>query len=329
MWSEDGPISESAAESGFDSALAVCFEDLELTLTSMGDAPWSDFLLNPRRLRGSDFLMRWSQGVWSEQRLIDAVNATERYRALPYGPSGVAPSDDIRAFELYFERLEAAGLGQIERPDLLVFQTDDWAQASAIVSRLGGEAELPFALEESPDIKALLRLAVVAVECENSLWKGKMMPDYGSELRPQKRLDWKEGLRKAAVLPTIIVKEEDRLPLRGWQAANRVPIHVWHVFFDMAFGIALDRIEGLIEGGLIQPTVQTFQAPGGATTSKVIHKIYYHYAYPLGEATSDPTLIPDFIEEKNGHILPYVRFEGGTLVFTIEALRVLDELAAR
>ena len=38
-----------------------------------------DFLINPRRLRGSDFLMRWSQGEWSEERLIQAVIETKDY----------------------------------------------------------------------------------------------------------------------------------------------------------------------------------------------------------------------------------------------------------
>lgn len=77
----------------FDHALSVSAEDLELELYGHTDVPWADFLLNPRRLRGSDFLMRWSQGQWSEERLVQAVNATDRYFALLYGPSGVAPSD--------------------------------------------------------------------------------------------------------------------------------------------------------------------------------------------------------------------------------------------
>ena len=53
------------------------------------------FLLNPRRLGGSDFLMKWQQGVWSENRLIQAINETENYYAIPYGPSETAQSDDI------------------------------------------------------------------------------------------------------------------------------------------------------------------------------------------------------------------------------------------
>lgn len=56
---------------------------------------------------------------------------------------------------------------------------------------------------------------------------------------------------------------------------------------------------------------------------KAIYKYYYHYAYQLGIANERPTLIPAYIEDKNGHILPYVKFEGGTLTILEAALNVL------
>jgi hypothetical protein len=308
----------------FEKALSVSKENITLELRDFPALPWADFLLNPRRLRGSDFLMRWSQGVWSENRLIEAVNQTDKYFAIPYGPSGTAPTDNVRAFELYFERLEEAGLGKIKRPDLLVFKKSDEKEVNKILENVGGIQELPFIVEEK--LKSLLEKAIIAVECENSLWKSKKMPDYNTEFSPQKRLNGKLGLKKTAVLPTVIIKEEDRLPLKGWQAHSGVKIHVWHVFYDQAFGISLDEAERLMDEELIQPTIQTFQAPGGATTKKAIYKIYYRYAYPLGEATEEPTLVSDSIEDKNGHILPYVKFQGGKLKLKEEAVQVLNSL---
>ena len=109
----------------FELALLVPAEDIIFELRGYAAVAWADFLLNPRRLRGSDFLMRWSQGVWSEHQLIKAVRAQGECFALPYGPSGVAPDDDVREYELYFERLEAAGLGSIKRPDLLIMRKRD------------------------------------------------------------------------------------------------------------------------------------------------------------------------------------------------------------
>ncbi|MCC6543186.1 MAG: AccI family restriction endonuclease, partial [Nitrospirae bacterium] len=152
------------------------------------------------------------------------------------------------------------------------------------------------------------------------------MPAYNSILTPQKRLGGKLGLKKGSVLPTVIIKEEDRMPLRKWQEENQVSIHVWHVFYDRAFGLAFDEAERLIQEGFIEPTIQTFQAPGGATTKKTIYKFYYHYAYPLAVSTEQPVLVPDFIQDKNGHILPYVKFEGGSLEMTQDALNLLKEL---
>jgi hypothetical protein len=268
--------------------------------------------------------MRWSQGVWSEERLTQAVNATDKYFALPYGPSGTAPDDDVRAFELYFERLEKAGLGNIKRPDLLIYRTRDRSKVDAAVKALNGISELPFTPEDDPKMQNLLEHAIIAVECENSLWRAKQMPNYASPLTPQKRLGGRYGLKKTAVVPTIIIKEEDREPLKVWQEKRKIPIHVWHAFFDEAYGISLVDAERLFVRGDIEPTVQVFQAPGGATTRKVIYKIYYHHAYHLATTTEEPKLVADSITDKNGHILPYVRFVGGKFQLGATALAVLD-----
>lgn len=127
----------------YDAYCASPVDNIFLIEYGYGEIPWIDFWLNPRRLRGVDFLMRWSQGVWSEERLQQAVNQTEHFFALPYGPSGTAP-DDPREFEVYFERLERAGLGQLKRPDLLIFRAQDKVLVDGLVSSIGGVAELPF-----------------------------------------------------------------------------------------------------------------------------------------------------------------------------------------
>jgi len=163
----------------FDVALSVASEDVEILLCGHGPLSWTDFWLNPRRLRGSDFLMRWSQGVWSEKRIVEAVNQTGKYLALPYGPSGTAPDNDVREFELYFERLEKAGLGKVKRPDLLIFPISHEKMVQKAVQALGGEQQLPFTSEDNRKMRQLLSSAIVAVECENSLWRARQMPDYG------------------------------------------------------------------------------------------------------------------------------------------------------
>jgi hypothetical protein len=307
----------------FERELSVQDFDLSALAFGFGGIPWAEFVLNPRRLRGSDFLMRWSQGVWSEHRIVEAIKQGGRFTAIPYGPSGVAPEGDPRAFELYFERLEAAGLGAIKRPDLLVIRAADRPRAEVFLERMGGASELPFRQEK--DLSELLSLAVVAIECETSLWKAEKMPAFGRPLRVQRRSGLL-GAPKNAVMPTVIVKDEDRAPLAAWESANQIPIHIWHVFYDRAYGLARAELERLITSGQVEPTRQVFQAPGGSTTAKVIFKAYYHYAYAVGTASSEPHLLPDFIEDKNGHILPYVRFEGGSLHLDADAENVLAAL---
>lgn len=308
----------------YEKMLLVPLEIHERYLGSMGDCPWHEFLMNPLLLRGSDFLMRWSQGVWSEKRLIDAVNASKNFFALAYGPSGTAP-EDPRGVELYFEKLEAAGLQGMKRPDLLIFRAEDKKRILKLVEAIGGEAEIAFTPDSDKRIEEIIGRACIAVECENSLWQAGKMPGFNQPLKPMRRLQGKPGLPKNAVVPTVIIKDEDIARLAAWEKKHSVPIHVWHVFFDRAYGISFRRAQELISEKFILPHTQVFQAPGGATTRKAIYKIYYHYAYPLAVSKTPPQLDAKTIVDKNGHILPYVSFKGGGLVLSPEAVSLLEE----
>jgi len=305
--------------------LLVPAVETKLDLRLLPPLEWSSFLLNPRRLRGSDFLMRWQQGVWTEKRFIEALSGIRDFFAIPYGPSSVAPTDDMRKHELYFERLEAAGLGSVKRPDLLIFHRKHESQVFDLLKTAGGVEELPFIPEG--DLRNLVQLATLAVECENSLWVAEEMPAYGEELRPMKRLGGKPGLPKNAVLPTVIIKEEDRSRLLCWEQENGKPIHIWHAFYDRAYGLALSRAEELIKEKLIAPREQTYQAPGGTVTKKITWGFYYHYAYDLARSVQPPRLVAEFIKDPNGHILPYVRFREGSLHLSGEAFGVLRSLS--
>lgn len=263
--------------------------------------------------------MRWSQGVWSEQRVIEAIHASGRLWATPLGPSGAAP-DDVDAAAKYFERLERAEVPGQKRPDLIVFKAADRLRAEAAIARLGGAAEVQFAPPDS--LRPLLSFALAAVECENSLWKAERMPDYGKPLKTLKATG-RPGMPRTAVLPTVIIKEQDLTPLLAWQRANEVAVHVWQVFFDRAWGIALSEAQRLIEEGSVPGTEQLFHAPNGATTRKTIFKIWYQLGYEVGRGASEPNLIAEFIEERNGKILPYVRFHGGSLHLSEQAVEML------
>jgi hypothetical protein len=218
--------------------------------------------------------------------------------------------------------LEEAGKAKIKRPDLLIFPGRTKKAVAKIVEGIGGKTELPFTAETR--LSKLLSMAIMAVECENSLWRAKKMPKYGCELRPQKRLGDQLGVAKNAVLPNIIIKDEDLPNLKNWQRRTHVPVHIWQVFFDLAFGVSLNTVTKMIRDGSLVSNTQTYQAPGGATTHKEIYRIPYHFTYELGEVVSEPSLEADVVEDKNGHILPYVRFEGGSLRITRDGKEQLE-----
>ena len=55
---EANDVIQRKTEHPFEKALAVSREEISLLLHGVQETPWNEFLLNPRRLRGSDFLMR-------------------------------------------------------------------------------------------------------------------------------------------------------------------------------------------------------------------------------------------------------------------------------
>ena len=76
----------------FERILQITDVDLDFLLSDIFAQALCEFYLNPRYLRGSDFLMRFSQGRWAEDIVARTMNVTDDLCAVPYGPSSVAPS---------------------------------------------------------------------------------------------------------------------------------------------------------------------------------------------------------------------------------------------
>ena len=338
---------------GFERFLQTTEVDLDFFLSDLFTQMLGEFYLNPRYLRGSDFLMRFSQGRWAEDILMRTVNETDDLRAVPYGPSSVAPSNP-HEMERYFGRLDKAGaVGK--QPDLLVLTRDDYEAVRPQLDEIG-LTNLPFTPEA--DLDFLRSRAVIAVEVENSLWIANEMPDYGKGValielaakprrfrKPESIARWEtwvenvqqfcrqsetrerlKGFLETARVPTVIIKDEDLSPLMDWETTYNIPIFIFHVFYDKAYYISMQDARVLIESGVILPTEQTFYAPGGPTTHKLIYKIWYTLAQPLGKMTHEPEMSAKFVKDKNGHILPYVHFSGGQMALSAE---ILAELRSR
>ncbi|MGH9877065.1 MAG: AccI family restriction endonuclease [Nitrososphaerales archaeon] len=269
-----------------------------------------EFLINPRRLRGSDFLMRWAQGRWSEDIVVRAINQTNQLGVLPYGPSTVAPEDPAE-LELFFEKMGVISR-EGKRPDLLLYEktTFDWARAE-LEHRLGSLEKI--AETSSVELRDVIAKAKAAFEIENSLWVTEKMPGFGKPFSRYARGKNKGRLKPAGIIPTIIVKQEDIPRLQQWEAEYAIPVYVVHIFYDRGYFIKFKDILDLLDSGEVGMEIQRFTNPDGTATSpKQIVKVPYIVCKEFG-TVSGPTLVPKTFVDKNGKVMTYVTFSGGEL----------------
>lgn len=306
-----------------DDVFASRSEDFDLRFSGHPPLPRMDFRLGSLRLCGSDFVTRWSRDRWAARQIAEAVARNGRFFSIRYGASTATPESDPRSHASYLERLEHAGRGKAARPDFLIVPRTEDREAEGIVSEVGGSSELPFLEEDDPRLRRLLDLAILAVACESAPARAESALD---DSRPSRLTDGaaqRSGSPEAEIRPSVVFEREGLDRLCSWQHANEVPIHIWQVFFDSAFGVRLDRAREAIDSGLVEPAKRLFQTPGGACTERALYEIPHHYGYRLGRMTTEPVILADSLRDENGQILPYVRFEGGGLQLTAEATHLL------
>lgn len=296
----------------FDYFLQLPLSELEWHFTAPKDEhvqPF-DFVINPRRLRGSDFLMRWAQGRWSEEVVLRALNDTSEFRVLPYGPSTVAPEDPVE-LEHFFERMDKI-TPEGKRPDLLLYNTTVFPQVQSEIEHRLGSLEKT-AETESAKFTDLIAQARAALEIENSLWVTAKMPGFEKPFTRYTRGKNKGRLKPAGIIPTIIVKAEDIPRLEAWEQLYRVPIYIVHLFYDRGYFIRFAQILELLNSGELGMEIQRFSNPDGtAATPKQIVKVPYILCQDFG-SVENPALAPKTFVDKNGKVMTYVTFEGGTI----------------
>lgn len=299
----------------------------------------------PPTFRGSDFAMRYAQGQWSEERIIESINASDTYRAMPYGLSQVGPEnkEDIPEYWDKFRQVESVG----KRPDILVLRREDF-------EALGNELPEDSTVASDEELAPFLEATICAIEAENSLWVAEKMPDYGVA----------KITRKNFIAPTVIVKEQDAPELVAWQEHYRIPVCVVQVFFDRGYIIRLDQIlsaveeieaasrgEGVETLGIVPLdekenkkrvsqlqknlgvfiTAQNYaDSRTGTSTVKITYRAHHTRAREFGilDPNNPPTPNPRMMIENNGKIMSYVHFEGGVMDLSNPALRLFEELEA-
>lgn len=268
------------------------------------------YLINPRRLRGSDFLMRWAQGRWSEEIVMRTLNLTKQFAVLPYGPSTVAPSDP-KELEKFFETMDVI-IKEGKRPDLLLYDRSTFEMVKKEIERRWGSIE-KIAETPSSEFCDIISKAKFALEVENSLWVTEKMPGFGKPFTRYGRGKNKGRLKPAGVVPTIIVKGEDAPRLKHWEAKYKIPIYVVHIFYDRGYFIKFKEIMRMLKKGELAFEIQRFSNPDGtAATLKEIVKVPYILCQEFG-SVSNPILSPKTFVDKNGKVMTYVTFSGGDI----------------
>lgn len=305
----------------FDQFLQVPTDEFAWEFTAPGQLGSAeiDYLINPRRLRGSDFLMRWAQGRWSEEIVVRAMNQTNQVGVLPYGPSTIAP-EDPKALEIFFEKMDTIA-SEGKRPDLLLYDqtTFEWARHE-LDERLGGVEKMAEA--STSVVHDVVAKARAALEVENSLWVTEKMPGFGKPFLRYVRGRRKGRSKAPGIVPTVIVKEEDVPRLKAWEARYKVPIYVVQIFYDRGYFIKFSEVLALLKSGEVEMETQRYSNPDGVAASpKQIVKVPYIFCKEFG-TVSGPTLVPQTFVDKNGKVMTYVTFSGGDIQLS---QNVLDE----
>jgi hypothetical protein len=254
--------------------------------------------------------MRWAQGRWSEEIVIESLNKTDRFGVLPFGPSTVAP-DDPKELEIFFERMDII-MQEGKRPDLLLYDriTFHWAMEE-LRRRLGSVEKM--AETPSAQLGEIIARAQVALEIENSLWVTEKMPGFGKSFTRYLRGKNKGRLKPSGIIPTIIVMQEDIPRLQQWETDYQIPIYIVHIFFDRGYFIKFSDVLALLNSGELGMETQRFTNPdGNAASPKQIVKIPYILCKEFG-TVSGPALAPRTFVDKNGKVMTYVTFSGGEI----------------
>ena len=228
--------------------------------------------------RGSDFEARWTEGAWAELKLLESINDVPALVAVQFGiTDGTAfwSQADMDARNLPDQSQHG------KRPDILVFQRDDFTNSEV--------AELnELVLKSDNEAEELARRAVMAIESEFSPYAYKhRLEHYEKEL-------------------SFTIKDEDLKPLVAWHDHFGVPLGIAQVYFDSAyflsFGILLD---GIKSGTIKRQIERAYNKP-----------VYYpkmSVGVPLGEFVESPTMAADNILDRYGKYTPVRKVTGGKL----------------
>jgi len=258
------------------------------------------------RFRGENFKGKWSLGSWAEQKIINAINASEHFRAVPYGKSEVSLTKNKKEKQEYWDlHKERESVGK--RPDILVFERDVYDRLITDEKNVALLKNLSNSLES--EIQGFVQSSFFGIESEASIWQGERMTHFG------RHWSEKSGRQKKSVselaswtAPTIIVKDEDLNPLINWQDYYQKPIYIVHLFYDMAFMLDFARLREYIAKGIVKKEKFNY-----GNAPKDIYKTFYGLATEFGKFTELAEIVPSVSQTNGGKFEADLYFEGGEI----------------
>jgi len=257
------------------------------------------------RFRGENFKGKWSLGSWAEQKIISAINASEDFRAVSYGKSGVSTAksrEEIRDYWNLHKERESFG----KRPDVLVFETETYDEL--IKDKKNTELFEDLAGNLESDIQEIVNASLLGIESEASIWQGEKMSHFGRDW-------WNKTGRKNALkdvktwtAPTVIVKDEDLQPLIDWQNYYQKPIYIVHLFYDLALMLNFSKLREYIAEGIVKGEDFNY-----GKASKVIYQTFHGLATEFGKFTELAEIIPFVSQTNGGKFEADLYFEGGEI----------------
>lgn len=253
------------------------------------------------------FLSTIAQGMWAEQKLMEAINAHPALRAIKYGQSRYNHEliSSKEAWKRYVKKVYSQMSKFGKRPDILVFKKEDVPP------------DLPQDISEKneEEIKDIVFKSIAGIECRSSSY-------YYDEYVKARGEENKEL--------SITVKEEDIERLIKWRKTycGSKPLFYLQLFFDKGFFISFDKILKIIDQAKTKKLKHyRFQVDG--KTKKATHFIGISYAEVGLIAVEHPKIVAKPIKAWDGKVYAIRTPEGGKFKLTEEFINKLLSLRSK
>jgi len=251
------------------------------------------------------FLSTIAQGMWAEEKLIEAINSIPQFVAVRYGQSRYDHEliSSKSAWKNYVTKLYEQMSKYGKRPDILVFRRDDTSLS------------LPKDISEKDEecIKDIVYKSIAGIECRSSSY-------YYDEYIRERGRDLKEL--------SITVKDEDIDRLIKWRETycGSKPVYYVQLFFDKGFFISFDEVLNIIKRARIEH-IEHYRFKREKKTGKATHYIGISLAKIGLIAIENPNVIAKSIKAWDGKVYAIRTPEKGRFKLTDEFVQELLSLA--